>query len=128
MPDIEFYYDFRSPYSYFASIRMNLLTSKRARIIWRPVSVDVLLNFQQGQKPWSEITDPFCPPKRTHFMNDIFRLIEYWEIPFKMPSPAKPDCNSAMAISSLLEQEGTDHSAFHDAIYRFESLPDRWRS
>jgi len=118
MPDIEFYYDFRSPYAYFAVTRMGLLTDKGVRIIWRPVSIDVLLNLQQGQEPWSEITDPLCPPKREHFMADIFRLIEYWKIPFQMPSPAKPDCNKAMAISSLLEQEDIDHTAFHDAVYR----------
>jgi len=118
MQKIDFYYDFRSPYSYFASIRMDLLASKGAKIIWRPVSVDVLLNLQARQKPWSEITDPLCPPKRDHFMADIFRLIEYWKIPFKMPAPVKPECNKAMAISALLEQEGTNHSAFHDSVHR----------
>ncbi len=118
MPDIEYYYDFRSPYAYFALERMDLLTATGALIVWKPVSVDVLLCLQQGLEPWSDYADPFCPPKRAHFMADIFRLIEYWSIPFAMPSPAKPDARTAMAIAALLEREGVSHSAFHDAVYR----------
>ncbi len=118
MPDIEYYYDFRSPYAYFAASRMGLLTATGAQIVWRPVSVDVLLCLQQGQEPWSDYADPFCPPKRAHFMADIFRLIEYWNIPFAMPSPPVPDARSAMAIAALLEREGVSRSAFHDCVYR----------
>lgn len=118
MPDVEFYYDFRSPFAYFATQRMSLLTDKGAEISWRPVFVDVLLNLQQGQEPWDEPTDPFCPPKRAHFMADIFRLIEFWKIPFQMPSPVKPSANLAMAIAALLEQDEIEHSSFRDAVFR----------
>ncbi len=118
MTKIEYYYDFRSPYAYFALHRMGLLTDKGAQIIWKPVSVDVLLGLQQGLEPWSEFDDPLCPPKRAHFMADIFRLIDYWSIPFAMPSPARPDARTAMAIAALLEREGVHHSAFHDTVYK----------
>ncbi|MBW2240692.1 MAG: DsbA family protein [Deltaproteobacteria bacterium] len=81
MSRIEFYYDFRSPYSYFATCRMHLLAEKGAEISWRPSNVDVLLNLQQGREPAAEVLDPLCAPKRAHFMADIFRMIEYWKIP-----------------------------------------------
>ncbi|NOX49643.1 MAG: hypothetical protein GXP16_03790 [Gammaproteobacteria bacterium] len=117
MSKIEFYYDFRSPFAYFATQRMELLTNAGAEITWRPVFVDVLLNLQQNQPLWSETVDPFCPPKRAHFMADIFRLIEFWKIPFNMPYSAKPDGNQAMAIAALLEQAGTEHADFRNAIF-----------
>ena len=118
MPGIEFYYDFRSPYSYFATCRLDLLTDKGAGISWRPAYIDVLLNLQQGREPWAEVLDPLCPPKRAHFMADIFRMIEHWKIPFEMPCSAKPDCNQAMAVAALLEQEGIDAAEFRSAVFR----------
>ena len=118
MTAIEFYYDFRSPFAYFATQRMNLLTDKGAEICWRPAFIDVLLNLQQDREPWAEIIDPLCPPKRAHFMADLFRLIEFWEIPFSMPSPPIPACNQAMAIAALLEHDGIEHAEYRDAIFR----------
>ncbi len=118
MPGIEFYYDFRSPFAYFATQRINLLTERGANITWRPVFVDVLLNLQMGQEPWAESVDPFCPPKRAHFMADIFRLIEFWNIPFNMPCPPKPSCNQAMAVAALLEHDGVEHAEFRSAVFR----------
>ncbi|HEB87987.1 MAG TPA: hypothetical protein ENI85_00295 [Deltaproteobacteria bacterium] len=117
MTAIDFYYDFRSPFAYFATRRMGLLLDKGARIRWRPVSVSVLLNLQVDEAPWAEREDPLCPPKRAHFMADIFRLIEYWKIPFAMPSPPIPVCDEAMAIAALLEREGISRSGFHDAVF-----------
>ena len=118
MSKIEFYYDFRSPFAYFATQRLSLLTDKGAEIAWRPVYVSVLLNLQANKEPWAEREDPLCPPKRAHFMADIFRLIEYWKIPFKMPSPPIPSCDQAMAVAALLERDGVPHSAFRDVVFK----------
>jgi 2-hydroxychromene-2-carboxylate isomerase len=114
---IDFYYDFRSPYAYFATTRLGLLTGAGASIRWRPVFIDVLLNLQQGRKPWDAWHDILSPPKRAHFMADIFRLIEYWEVPFRMPSPARPNANAAMSIAALLDRDGVDHGVFRGAVF-----------
>ena len=118
MTRIDFFYDFRSPFAYFAIRRMDLLLDKGAEITWRPIYVSVLLNLQADKAPWAEREDPFCPAKRAHFMADIFRLIEYWKIPFAMPSPPIPVCDDAMAIAALLEREGISRSGFHDAVFK----------
>lgn len=118
MSRIDFYYDFRSPYAYFATCRMELLAEKGAEISWRPVNVDVLLNLQQGREPGDEVLDPLCSAKRAHFMADLFRLIEYWRIPFAIPAPVVPKCHQAMAVAALLEQEGVDAEKFRDAVFR----------
>jgi 2-hydroxychromene-2-carboxylate isomerase len=117
MSQIDFYFDFRSPYAYFACQRLQLLTSEGVTINWKPVFVDVLLNLQADKAPWDEITDPLCPPKRDHFMADIFRLIKYWEIDFAMPSPPVPSCNKAMAVAALLEQSGVELTAFATSMF-----------
>ena len=118
MSQIDFYYDFRSPFAYFATQRMNLLTDVGAEMTWRPIYVSVLLNLQANKEPWAERDDPFCPAKRAHFMADIFRLIEYWKIPFNMPSPPVPICDEAMAIAALLERDGVPHAEFRDAVFK----------
>lgn len=118
MPGIDFYYDFRSPFAYFATCRMSLLTDRGAKISWRPVFVDVLLNLQQNREPWAEIVDPLCRQKRAHFMADIFRLIDHWKIPFAMPSPVRPSANQAMAVAALLERDGVEHAEFRASIFR----------
>jgi 2-hydroxychromene-2-carboxylate isomerase len=118
MSQVDFYYDFRSPFAYFATQRMNLLTSVGAEMIWRPADVSVLLNLQTNKKPSAEIEDPLCPAKRAHFMADIFRLIEYWKIPFNMPNPPIPACDQAMAIAALLERDGVPHAEFRNAVFK----------
>lgn len=123
MKNIELYYDFRSPYAYFATQRLSLLTGggegerEDAEIIWKPVSVDVLLNLQAGRKPTAEVLDPMCPAKRAHFMADIFRMIKYWNIDFAPPVPTPPTCNLAMAIVSVMDTNNIEHSTFRKAIF-----------
>ena len=118
MTTVDLYYDFRSPFSYFASQRLSVLTSQGAHINWCPVSVDVLLNLQVNRQPWGEVLDPMCDAKRDHFMADIFRMIEYWDITFSVPSPIPPKCNKAMAIAALLKAEGSEHSAFRQSLFK----------
>lgn len=117
MRSIDVYYDFRSPYAYFATTRLDLLTGAGASIRWRPVFIDVLLNLQQGREPWDAWQDILSPPKRAHFMADVFRLIEYWKVPFRMPSPARPDANAAMSIAALLDRDGVEHGAYRRAVF-----------
>ncbi len=117
MKTIELYYDFRSPYAYFASRRTSLLTDRGAEIVWRPVLASGLLNLQVNREPRAEVIDPMCAIKRAHFMADIFRLIEYWEIPFAPPEPTPPVCNKAMAVAAVFDAQGIEHSKFRDAIF-----------
>ena len=53
---IETYYDFRSPYAYFADFRVrngHLNFSADVEWIGRPIFIDVILNLQLGRDPWS---------------------------------------------------------------------------
>lgn len=117
MPHVDFYYDFRSPYAYFASRRLSVLTLRGASIRWKPVSIDVLLNFQAGKDAWADYEDPLAPPKRAHLLADIPRMAAYWNIPMKSPNPRRPRSLDAMSIAAKLTTEGADHGAFRDAAF-----------
>lgn len=60
---IETYYDFRSPYAYFADYRI-----RKADFAWGtnvewvgyPIFIDVILNLQIGSEPWPPYVDIYC--------------------------------------------------------------------
>lgn len=118
MSCVEFFYDFRSPYAYFASQRLTLLSSKGADILWRPVSIDVLLNLQSDREPWAIYQDPLAPPKRAHLIADIARMARFWDIPLLPPDPRRPQSKQAMAIATFLSTMNVEHSAFRQAAFQ----------
>ena len=116
MNTIEFYYDYRSPFAYFASQRLDIF--KNTRLEWKPVLVSGLLNLQVGKALLDDVTDAMCPAKRAHFMADIFRHIQYWNIPFSPPKPTPPVCDIAMAISAKLDSDNIEHLLFNHEIFK----------
>lgn len=121
MTAVDFYYDFRSPYAYLASRRLDVLTSKGAEIRWKPVSIDVLLNLQAGREPWADYQDPLPPPKRAHLLADVPRMAKFWNIELKRPNPPRPRSTDAMSIAAALESRGVDHDT-----YRREAFAALW--
>jgi 2-hydroxychromene-2-carboxylate isomerase len=112
MQDVEFYYDLRSPYAYFAWNRRHMLESVGARLTYIPVSIDVLLNFQSGRDAWAEYADPLAPPKRQYLMTDIPRMARYWGIPLGGPFTFKPQAKRAMCLATALHSSGFDQEEF----------------
>ena len=117
MKEVVFYYDFRSPYAYFASQRLKVITSKGANVVWKPVSIDVLLNLQADRDPWAEYVDPLVPAKRAHLVADVGRMAAYWKIPLKRPQPPRPRSKEAMSIATLLAEAGIEHAAFRNNAF-----------
>ncbi len=118
MQDVEFYYDLRSPYTYFAWNRRNVLEGVGARLTFVPVSIDVLLNFQGGRDAWAEYSDPLAPPKRQHLMSDIPRMARYWGISLGGPFTFKPQSKRAMCLATALQTSGADQVEFIDFALR----------
>jgi 2-hydroxychromene-2-carboxylate isomerase len=125
---IETYYDFRSPYAYFADYRVRKADfSLATKVEWigRPIFVDVILNLQAGSEPWAPYIDTLIPPKRAYLMADIRRMAEFYGAPCR-PSwkwPNRPNQIPALCIASLLS--GQTEAAFRSAI--FDGLwHDQW--
>lgn len=118
MQDVEFFYDLRSPYTYFAWKRRDVLEAAGARLIYAPVAIDALLNFQCGREAWAEYADPLAPPKRRHLMSDIPRMARYWGIPLGGPFTFKPHAKRAMCLVTALKSLGLDQTRFVDFALR----------
>jgi 2-hydroxychromene-2-carboxylate isomerase len=78
---IDFYYDFSSPYGYFAACRIEALAAKFGRTVdWRPILLGVAFK-QTGMAPLTEY-----PIKGEYFRRDFERSARFHGIPFRMPA------------------------------------------
>jgi 2-hydroxychromene-2-carboxylate isomerase len=118
LQDVEFYYDLRSPYTYFAWNRRSVLEKVGARLTYVPVSIDALLNLQGGRDAWADYADPLAPPKRQHLMSDIPRMARFWRIPLGGPFRFKPQSKRAMCLATALQSSGQDQEMFIDFALR----------
>jgi len=81
MPDtITFYFDFASPYGYFASTRIDALAAEFGlKTHWKPVLLWAL--FQKAG-----IAVPMeAPIRREYLLRDIERSAEFYNVPYKLP-------------------------------------------
>ena len=115
---IDFYYDLRSPYAYFAWSRRNILSNAGFIMCMRPVSISILLNLQAGREPWADYVDPLCAAKRAHLMADIPRMASYWNIPLNWPPSFKPQSTRAMSLAIALYSAGKDQEKLVDAAFK----------
>lgn len=113
---IEVYYDFRSPYAYFASHRLRAGDIANGhRWLWRPVSIDVLLNLQAGREPFVAYVDPLSAPKRAHLGADVRRLAAYYSLPLRSPRPQRQSTFPALWLAGRLSER--DRAAFNVAVF-----------
>jgi 2-hydroxychromene-2-carboxylate isomerase len=115
---IEAYYDFRSPYAYFAAHRIReglFVPPVTVEWRWRPVSIDVLLNLQAGRDPWATYADPLAAPKRAHMLADVRRSAAFYGAPLRPPKPPRPNSIPALCVTALLDADL--HDVFRNSIF-----------
>jgi len=112
---IDVYYDFRSPYAYFAAHRLPDRAIDGHAWRWCPVSIDVLLNLQAGREPWAAYSDPLSAPKRAHLIADVRRLAAYYDLPLRAPRPSRPNSVPALCLAALVD--GPARAAFSIAVF-----------
>jgi 2-hydroxychromene-2-carboxylate isomerase len=77
---IDFYFDFSSPYGYFASTRIDELAAKYQRKVkWRPILLGIVFQTT-GSAPLTVI-----PLKGNYSVHDFQRTARFHGIPYKMP-------------------------------------------
>lgn len=80
MRKLQFYFDFISPYAYFASKRIEAFCEEHdLELEWKPIPLGIILRHW-GNKGPAEI-----PPKREHTFRDCLRYAAANELPFTMP-------------------------------------------
>jgi 2-hydroxychromene-2-carboxylate isomerase len=81
LPAIDFYFDFSSPYGYFASTRIDALAEKHGRsVVWRPMLLGAVFKIT-GQQPLSTV-----PLKNSYMAHDLTRTAKLLNVPFKLPT------------------------------------------
>jgi len=78
---IDFYFDFGSPYGYFASHRIDALAARHGRTVdWRPYLLGAAFKLN-GRKPLAE-----QPLVRDYAVHDMKRTARAMDIPFVLPA------------------------------------------
>ena len=78
---IDFYFDFSSPYGYFAAMKIDDIAAKYARaVVWRPILLGAIFKIT-GQQPL-----PTIPLKGSYAKHDLARSARLFSVPFKLPS------------------------------------------
>lgn len=82
MPEpIDFYFDFSSPYGYFATGRVDALAAKHGReALWRPILLGLVFKVTGGQPL------PTLPLKGDYARRDIPRCGRLYGMPVRIPS------------------------------------------
>ena len=110
---IEFYFEFASPYGYFASVTVDSIAEKHGRtVLWRPIMLGVALNAT-GSKP-----NVLVPMKGEYFKRDIARCAKVIDLPFSLPKKMPMNSLSASrAFYWLNEQDPRKAKDLAAAIY-----------
>lgn len=78
---IDFYFDFSSPYGYFAATKIEDLAAKHGRAVtWRPILLGAVFKLN-GQQPLTTI-----PLKGSYAAHDLARSARLFNVPFKLPT------------------------------------------
>ena len=78
---IDFYFDFSSPYGYFAATKIDALAAKHGRSVhWQPLLLGAVFKIN-GQQPL-----PTIPLKGSYAKHDMLRCARWFELPFKIPT------------------------------------------
>ena len=78
---MEFYFDFSSPYGYFAAEKIDALAARHGReVIWRPFLLGVAHKLTGGKAPID------VPLKDAYYRNDFARSARFLGVKFRLPS------------------------------------------
>ncbi len=78
---LDFYFDFSSPYGYFAATRIDALAEQYSRsTVWHPMLLGIVFK-QTGGAPL-----PSIPIKGRYALRDIERAARWFGVPYRAPS------------------------------------------
>ncbi len=110
--DVEFYFDYLSPYAYFAALSLPAICERQnARLVYRPTLFAALLDHFGHRGP-AEI-----PPKALYVFKDCARHAARGGIPFRAPR-LHPFRSLTALRASLEEVSGSDQPRVVDALFR----------
>ncbi|MDF1732089.1 MAG: 2-hydroxychromene-2-carboxylate isomerase [Minwuia sp.] len=120
--EIEFWFDFSSPYAYLASERIEDLAAKHGRsVAWRPFLLGIAFRAE-GTKPLTHYD-----AKGRYSTHDFARSARLWNIPFAMPDPFPAAAQDASRLFIWLDRHQPQQAVpFLHAIYRAYFVGNRF--
>jgi 2-hydroxychromene-2-carboxylate isomerase len=118
---IDFYFDFSSPYGYFASYRVDEMAARHGRTVnWRPILLGAIFKIT-GQQPL-----PTIPLKGSYAKHDLARSARLFGVPFKLPAkfPIAGQAPSR-AYYWIADRDAALARATAQALYRAYFADDR---
>lgn len=117
---IDFYFDFSSPYGYFASTRIDALGAKYAReVIWRPFLLGAAMKITGGTPL------PNVPMKGDYARRDFARSAKFYGVDYKLPSTFPISSQApARAFYWLNRKDPKQAKALAAALYRAYFVDD----
>lgn len=118
---IEFYFDFSSPYGYFASTKIETLAAKYGRsTVWRPMLLGAVFKVT-GQQPLVTI-----PLKGSYAQHDLIRSARWFGVPFKLPTKFPVSSTApCRAYYWLHDRDPVAAKTLAQALYRAYFAEDR---
>ena len=112
---IEFFFDFISPYGWFAAERIGGLARPRGRsVAWRPILLGVTVRQAMGLPPLLE-----TPLKGPYLIHDAGRCARFYGLPWQPPSPMIfSSVTAARAVIWANAQGNIDVEALVLTLYR----------
>ena len=94
---VEFFFDFGSPYSYLAYHQLpKIAKAREAEIIWRPMLLGGVFQATGNHSPAT------IPLKGKHSLIDLHRWARYFDVPFA-PNPNFPSSSSSTSPAFCVE-------------------------
>ncbi|MES0370849.1 MAG: 2-hydroxychromene-2-carboxylate isomerase [Mariprofundaceae bacterium] len=139
MKQVDFYFDFISPYSYLVVTRIAEFSKQHGvEFNWIPVNLPKLIKYS-GNTPPATIKN-----KALYSLRDLKRWADYLDVPFKMIRPGTFDSRPALRIAAALESEeriqfcqgvfnalwsgsvDPKEEGWLEEVFRQQSLPESW--
>jgi len=112
---IDFFFDFVSPYGWFAAERIGALARRHGRTVaWRPILLKVTVMQAMGLPPLIE-----TPLKGDYLTHDAARSARFYGLPWHPPVPISfSSVAAARAVTWASRQAGLNVEALVLALYR----------
>ncbi len=120
-PQLEFWYEFASTYSYLAVMRIEAAAAAAGvEVAWRPF----LLGPVFMALGWNDSPFNIYPPKGRYMWRDLARLADKYDLPFRLPSQF-PRNGLLAARVALVGVDGGWVAPFSRAVMRANFAEDR---
>lgn len=115
MPRVEFYFDFLSPWSYLAFVRLREAAMRTsAEIHWKPLDVARVFTAVGGQT--GQVPATAYPARDRYRLQDLADWAEFCGVVIRQP--ARPQCSAGLALSCAAElSDSRQMAAYSERVF-----------